>query len=271
MREAVRCIGWRIGSDPIPSRARFRADNRTLPGTALVAGNKYRYRSARRPDEHIGLDSIHVSEVIGSVDATLGRLKSLPDAIGLNAATSILDGDAALSHDVVYIPRMVMPRTRGLADRCFERPGAVHQARLTNVRVMVGQALIFPAHLQIRDSALNTSTIAQGSRCLFPRIHYLSRSTRAHRHIGSRDTPTPNARKGRSSVRPLHKRLARPYDNQGICSSCQQNSVGAQVFVAHGVQEPAVFGIEIKEISRLNCTVNNGDRRRFSSQVATTD
>jgi len=173
VREAVRCIGWRIGSDPIPSRARFRADNRTLPGTALVAGNKYRYRSARRPDEHIGLDSIHVSEVIGSVDATLGRLKSLPDAIGLNAATSILDGDAALSHDVVYIPRMVMPRTRGLADRCFERPGAVHQARLTNVRVMVGQALIFPAHLQIRDSALNTSTIAQGSRCLFPRIRYL--------------------------------------------------------------------------------------------------
>jgi len=206
VREAVRCIGWRIGSDPIPSRARFRADNRTLPGTALVAGNKYRYRSARRPDEHIGLDSIHVSEVIGSVDATLGRLKSLPDAIGLNAATSILDGDAALSHDVVYIPRMVMPRTRGLADRCFERPGAVHQARLTNVRVMVGQALIFPAHLQIRDSALNTSTIAQGSRCLFPRIRYLLADR--HGRIGISVAETRRRlMPEREGVRPLHKRL----------------------------------------------------------------
>src|SRR5215472_1272657 len=91
--------------------------------TALVAWNKYRYWSARRADEHIGLDSIHVSEVIGSVDAPLGRLKSLSDAIGLNAATSILDGDGALSHDVVYIPRMVMPRTGSLAYRCFEGPG----------------------------------------------------------------------------------------------------------------------------------------------------
>ena|ERR1700745_1519209 len=84
--------------------------------TTLVAWNEYRYRSAEWADEHIGLDGIHAPQVIRSVDAALGRLKSLPRAICLCAAAPILDRDRALPNDIVDKPGMVMPRTRGLAD-----------------------------------------------------------------------------------------------------------------------------------------------------------
>src|SRR5689334_23533395 len=59
--------------------------------TTLVAWNEYRYRSAEWADEHIRLDGIHAPQVIRSVDAALGRLKSLPRAIGLCAAAPILE------------------------------------------------------------------------------------------------------------------------------------------------------------------------------------
>ena len=57
------------------------------------------------------------------MDPALGRLKSLPRAESLNAAASILDGDRALSNDVVNIPGMIMPRPLGLAKGRLERPG----------------------------------------------------------------------------------------------------------------------------------------------------
>jgi hypothetical protein len=91
--------------------------------TTLIVWNKYRYRSTRRADEHIGLDGVLAAQVIGSVDAALGRLKSLARAICLNAAAAILDGDRALSYDVVYETGMIVPQTRDLADRRLERPG----------------------------------------------------------------------------------------------------------------------------------------------------
>src|SRR6266571_6099375 len=83
--------------------------------TTLVAWNKYRYRSTRWADEHIGLDGIHASQVIRSVDAALGRLKSLPRAICQCATAPILNRDRALPNDIVDKPGMIMPRTRGLA------------------------------------------------------------------------------------------------------------------------------------------------------------
>ena len=63
-----------------PTIARTFVDRARWPAAALVAWNKYGYRSARRADEHIGLDGIHVSQVVRSVDPALGRLKSLPRA-----------------------------------------------------------------------------------------------------------------------------------------------------------------------------------------------
>jgi hypothetical protein len=89
----------------------------------FIAWNWYRYQSARRTNEHIGLDGIDVPQVICPVDAALGCLKSLPSTILLDGAASILDGNGALSDDVVNIPGVVMPRTRGLADRRLECPG----------------------------------------------------------------------------------------------------------------------------------------------------
>jgi hypothetical protein len=47
VREAVPCIGWRIGSDPIPSRARLRPDNRALSRVQTADS-----RSCERPDRH---------------------------------------------------------------------------------------------------------------------------------------------------------------------------------------------------------------------------
>ena len=47
MREAVPCIGWRVGSDSIPSRPRLRANNRTL--SRLQAEDS---RSCQRPHRH---------------------------------------------------------------------------------------------------------------------------------------------------------------------------------------------------------------------------
>jgi hypothetical protein len=91
--------------------------------TAFVVRSEYGYRSTWRPDEHIRLNGVHVSEVIRSVDAALRRLKRLPRAIRLNGAASILNGDRPLSYDVVDISGMIMPRTRGFADRRLEGPG----------------------------------------------------------------------------------------------------------------------------------------------------
>ena len=47
MREAVPCIGWRVGSDSIPSRPRLRANNRTR--SRLQAEDS---RSCQRPHRH---------------------------------------------------------------------------------------------------------------------------------------------------------------------------------------------------------------------------
>ncbi len=91
--------------------------------TALVIWNSYCYRSARRANEHIRLNGVHPSHVIRSVNPAVRRLKSLTRAICLNAAAAVLDGDRALSHDVVDISGMIVPRTCGLADRRLERPG----------------------------------------------------------------------------------------------------------------------------------------------------
>jgi len=106
-----------------PTTALTFVDLARRTATTLVAWNEYRYRSARRADEHIGLDGILASQVIRSVDAALGRLKGLTRAIRLGASASVLDGDCALSDDIVDIPGMIMPRTRALADRRLERPG----------------------------------------------------------------------------------------------------------------------------------------------------
>src|ERR1700687_5449204 len=91
--------------------------------TALVVWNEYRYRSAWRSDKHIRLNGIRASQVIRSVNTASTRLKCLPRSIRLTVAASILDRDRALSYDVINISGMVMPRTRGLADRRFERSG----------------------------------------------------------------------------------------------------------------------------------------------------
>jgi hypothetical protein len=87
--------------------------------TTFVIWDWYRYRSAWRADEHIGLDNVHGTQVIRSMDAALRRLKSLPGAICLSAAASILDGDRALPYDVIHIPGMIMPCTCRLAGRCL--------------------------------------------------------------------------------------------------------------------------------------------------------
>jgi hypothetical protein len=48
---------------------------------------------------------------------------------------------------------------------------AAHRAVWTNVRAMVGRALIFRANSQIKGSALTSSIIGTGSRCSFPKTH----------------------------------------------------------------------------------------------------
>src|SRR5579864_1353442 len=92
-----------------PTIAHTFIDATRWTATTLVIWDQHRYRSARRADEHIGLDSVHAAQVIGSMDTALGRLKSLPGAICLSDPASILHCDRALPYDVIHIPGMIMP------------------------------------------------------------------------------------------------------------------------------------------------------------------
>src|SRR5262245_11592195 len=93
------------------------------PAALLVVGNRNGDRPAWRSNEHVGLHGILRSEVVSAMDAPLGGLKSLACSVGMNGAAAIFDGDGALSHDVVYESRMVVPGARDLAHRCFEGSG----------------------------------------------------------------------------------------------------------------------------------------------------
>ena len=108
-------LAWMVKA--LPTIALTLVDAARWTATTFVVRNEYRYGSAWRADEHIGLNGVRTSQVIRSVYATLRGLKRLPRAMRLNVAASVLDGDRALPHDVVHITRMIVPRTCGLADR----------------------------------------------------------------------------------------------------------------------------------------------------------
>ena len=114
-------LAWMVKA--LPTIAPTLVDAARWTATTFVVRNEHRYRSTWQADEHVRLNGVRTSQVIRSVDAALRRLKRLPRTVRLNAAASILDGDRTLSYDVVYVPGMIMPRTRGFADRRLEGSG----------------------------------------------------------------------------------------------------------------------------------------------------